>query len=306
MRILLAYDGQPQSRGAVDLAIELCRERGATVEVLRVLEPYPVYGSELIHGPWAYGAGVPEGRGQWALDEVRARLQEVGGPAADWPVRIELGPVPFIIAQAAAETRASLILLGLGKHDRLDRWFGTETALRVMQIAHVPVVAVPAGAGSLPSSVVAAVDFSDFSRDAVTQAIQLCAPGADLHLVHVLWQHPSDVGPTAGVSRPEEFKRQVHRQLEEWLEEIGGIDQVKPHIHLREGSIAAEALSLAAEQNAGMIVAGSHGMGFLGRVMLGSVSTRLMRGANCSVLIAPPRERARELDAPPVPAQTAG
>jgi nucleotide-binding universal stress UspA family protein len=298
MRILLAYDGQPASDGAVRLAMQLCQETSASVEVIRVLEPYPVYGSELVHGPWTVGGGLPEGRGQWAMEEIRGRLQEYGGVAAEWPIRLELGPVPFIIARAAAQLDISLIVMGLGKHDRLDRWFGTETALRVMQIAHVPVLAVPPGVRSLPRSVVAAVDFSDFSRDAIAQAIPLCAPGADLHVVHVLWQHPSDVGPLGEFDRPQEVKRQVREQLQDWLGTIEGIERVNPQIHLREGSIAGEALSLAAAKDAEMIVAGSHGMGFLGRLMLGSVSTRLMRGANCPVLIAPPRERARELEKP--------
>ena len=37
-----------------------------------------------------------------------------------------------------------------------------------------------------------------------------------------------------------------------------------------------------------LIVAGSHGHGFLTRLRLGSVSQRLVRGAQCSVLVAPP------------------
>jgi nucleotide-binding universal stress UspA family protein len=297
MRILLAYDARPASDGAVRLAMELCREADASVEVLRVLEPYTVYGSDLIQGSSASAAGTPDERGRWAMDEVRNRLREFGGPAAEWPVHVELGPTPFMIARAAVRKAASLILLGLGRHDRLDRWFGTETALGVMQIAHVPVLAVPPGERSLPRSVVAAVDLSDFSRDAVAQAIPLCAPGADLHVVHVLWQHPSDISWRGEVDRPAQLKLQVRQRLEEWLGSIQGIERVKTRIHLREGVIAAEALSVATEQRADLIVAGSHGLGFLGRLMLGSVSTRLIRGATCAVLIAPPRQRAPELEA---------
>ena len=37
-----------------------------------------------------------------------------------------------------------------------------------------------------------------------------------------------------------------------------------------------------------LIVAGSHGHNFLSRLLLGSVSTRLVRSAHCSVLVAPP------------------
>jgi nucleotide-binding universal stress UspA family protein len=297
MRILLAYDGQPASDGAVRQALAISQRSGATVEVLRVLEPFPVYGSELIYGPWTASAGVPEGRGEWALEEVRNRLQEFGPEASAWPIAVELGPVPFVIALAADRREADLIVIGLGRHDRLDRWFGTETALRVMQISHIPVLAVEPGATELPRVVVAAVDFSDFSRDAVSSAIRYSAPGATLHLAHVLWQRPTDLPSYTEVARPENIRQQVQEQMEAWVGDIPGIGEVQVKQHLLEGTIAKELLRLADEVRAELLVAGSHGMGFLGRLMLGSVSTRLIRGAKSSVLIAPPRERAPELEA---------
>lgn len=54
------------------------------------------------------------------------------------------------------------------------------------------------------------------------------------------------------------------------------------------GDPAAAVLDFAACAPADLIVAGSHGYGFFARMALGSVSTRILRGAHCSVLIAPP------------------
>jgi hypothetical protein len=45
-----------------------------------------------------------------------------------------------------------------------------------------------------------------------------------------------------------------------------------------------------------VIAAGSHGAGFLSRLVMGSVSTRLVRGATRMVLIAPPRTVPAEVE----------
>jgi nucleotide-binding universal stress UspA family protein len=65
-----------------------------------------------------------------------------------------------------------------------------------------------------------------------------------------------------------------------------------PEIDVEEirlpGDAASAVLDFAATAPADLIVAGSHGYGFFARLVLGSVSTRLLRGARCSVLIVPP------------------
>ena len=39
----------------------------------------------------------------------------------------------------------------------------------------------------------------------------------------------------------------------------------------------------------GLIGLGGHAQGLLDRILLGSIRTKVLRGATCSVLIAPPR-----------------
>ena len=63
---------------------------------------------------------------------------------------------------------------------------------------------------------------------------------------------------------------------------------------LREGDPASELLRMAKEINADLIVCGSHGRGFIGRMMLGSVSSKLVHRSGVPVLVVP---------APPTPAE---
>lgn len=64
--------------------------------------------------------------------------------------------------------------------------------------------------------------------------------------------------------------------------DISGID---PEVEIRNGSPGREIVEAAIEWNADVVVVGSHGRGFWGRMMIGSVSDAVMHHAPCSVLI---------------------
>jgi nucleotide-binding universal stress UspA family protein len=296
MRILLAIDGTPQSAGAVRLATTLATTARAEVRVLQVLEPLTIYeppSTPMLAFPGPY---LGEERKSAALARLIAILEEAGPVPSGWPVDLEIGPVPLTIVRAAERNGVSLILLGLGGHERMDRWFGGETALRVIQLSHLPVLAVPESDGDRPSVVLAAVDFSEFCRDAITTALTIAAPGTKLHLAHAVWRQSPDLADfdEAWFGR---LRQQARERLEVWTTELHGmVANADITMHHLEGDPSDALLELAEEIGAELIAAGSHGLGFFGRLMMGSVSSRLVRGARCPVLIAPPRERARELD----------
>jgi nucleotide-binding universal stress UspA family protein len=294
MRILLATDGHPESAGAIRLAGTLAADEGASVSVIRALEPIPVYGPASTHLLWF---PEPTRNDEWregVADEVRNLLSQEAGGVVDWPVNVEVGPVPVTIARAADRQAATLLVLGSGRHDRIDRWFGTETALRVTQLSSVPVVAVPQNGGVRPRVLVAAVDFSDFARDALHAALDIAGTEPVVHLLHVL-PSPHDFSSFYGTEWTEDYRDRARDQLDAWGAELEAPSGTRIESHVLEGRVANAILDHAESVGAELLVAGSHGMGFVGRLVLGSVSTRLIRGAGCAVLIAPPREKAREL-----------
>ena len=54
---------------------------------------------------------------------------------------------------------------------------------------------------------------------------------------------------------------------------------------LRLGKPADEILTVAKQHKVDLIVTGAKGLGAIGRVLLGSVSTRVVQHAGCSVLV---------------------
>jgi nucleotide-binding universal stress UspA family protein len=295
MKILLASDGSGASAGAVRVAAALETDRGARVQLLQVLEPLEIHGPPSAHLLVAPDPWFAKRRSELAHERIRGWLSSLGSAASGWPIRVETGPVPVTIVRIAEEESAELIVLGFGHDPGLGRVLGKETALQVSHLSHLPVLAVPESGGRLPKKLVGAVDFSEFSRAAIRHAITICQPGAELHLAHVLPGKLKDLdgwmNDLLGTLRQEASK-----QLDEWARQFDGENGITVIPHNLEGSPGAELIGLAEAIGADLIAAGSHGTGFLGRVLMGSVSRRLLRSADCSVLVAPPVERATELE----------
>jgi nucleotide-binding universal stress UspA family protein len=58
---------------------------------------------------------------------------------------------------------------------------------------------------------------------------------------------------------------------------------------LLHGEPGDELVAFAEQHHIDMIATGAHGRSAMGRLALGSVSTKVVRAARCAVLVAPPR-----------------
>lgn len=297
-QILVATDGKPGALGALRMA-RLFAEREATrVEVVAVFESIDLYAGGSPHAV----ASLPPHYIPAAIEALRSRVRtqlvEVGPTAADWPLSVELGPVAATIARTAAKQSVDLILLGLRQATSLERWLARETLLRLVHLSHVPVLAVPEHVKELPRQVVLAVDFSELSLRAADEVIEVLAPGAQLNLAHVTWLpvwREGNVDESQLTEWEKPYHAGVQRRLEEFSSRFGDAVETTVKTHILAGDPGPELLRLAEEIDADLIAAGSHGAGFLGRIVLGSVSGKLVHGARCSLLIAPPRMVPAEL-----------
>lgn len=288
--IVVASDGTPGAIGALRLARLLQERDGVGVEVVGVVEPIPAFDVGMVIT--IPDADLSEARRAGLERDIREQMQEVLGDPEGWPLSVEAGvPGPRIVRKAA-ELGADLLLLGLGRHRAVDRLLGSETALQVVRMANCPVVAVPPDGGVLPRKVVAAVDFSRHCREAVRAAGRLMHPPGVLVLAHVLQglRYLRDV-PDGWEGR---YRAEVERRLDEFRRSLDLPGGIEVKWRVLDGEPARELLGLAASEGAELVVAGTHGHGFVGRVLLGSVSSRILRGAHTAVLVAPPAAVAAE------------
>lgn len=147
---------------------------------------------------------------------------------------------------------------------------------------------------STSSQVVVGFDFSHSARAALYRAVALAtrAPFHVLHFVCVIEPHaPVPALPAKRVDY-EYAGRVQHALAEEIEQELRAANAgVRVHfdVHARIGKPADEILELAREVGADLIIVGSKGLTGVERLVLGSVSERVVREAGCAVMVARPK-----------------
>jgi nucleotide-binding universal stress UspA family protein len=140
------------------------------------------------------------------------------------------------------------------------------------------------------------VDFSRFSRHALEQAIALAREsGAVVSALHVFSLAPVADVVMAGVPTPID---PVHRTateraalLSELREFTGQVDAAAVTLRtaIDDGDPVTRILDHAVDEAADLIVMGTHGRAGFERLLLGSVTEKVLRKAPCPVLTVPPR-----------------
>jgi nucleotide-binding universal stress UspA family protein len=142
-----------------------------------------------------------------------------------------------------------------------------------------------------PVQVVIAYDFSPSSEEAVMRGIELAcrAPQHILHVVTAIDPHGGfPIAPTDRVDYDyaERIQKIVTTRLVEGFAGRKTASEVHFYVHARIGKAAEQVLHLAREIGADFIIIGSHGKTGVERMVLGSVSERVVREAHCTVIVA--------------------
>ena len=277
--VIVATDGYDQSNTAMVMARILAGEKDA-LRVVSVLKTAPSVSPEL---PLTLTKEMETTRRREQTKIIREQADRVWEDD-DINVDLEDGDPATRIAQYARRVNATLIVTGLGRHRVVDRLFGDETALRLIRVAGTPVYAASNAAVQAPTRIVVAADFSETSLRAARLALEVAAPNATVYLAHVA---PRDAmlheWSEFGASYKEDAGNALHK-MRDGLRVPPGV--VVQRI-LLQGDPATELLAFATSVNADLIATGSHGRGFVTRMLVGSVTTRILRCATCSVLCVP-------------------
>jgi nucleotide-binding universal stress UspA family protein len=287
--ILVATDGTAGSDGALRLAAALAAREQRSVVVLTVLEPVVMPSIGASYPLVLPDAGLLEDQAE-RLHAVVA--EQIRGLAADGQldvIEIEIGPPAATIVRRALEIDAQIIVIGIGRHDVTDRWLGTETALKVIQLAHVPVLAAHPEALTLPARALVGMDFSEYARDAARAACDVIGGVGEVHLAHVAWGMPSGDARIDEGGWLKTYRIGAAARLTELRRDLQAHCSTRISTTLLEGETSRALIKYARMLAVDLIATGSHGYRLLDRMLMGSVSTRILRQSPCSVLVAPPR-----------------
>lgn len=283
--IIIATDGRPECASVLAAGRALAGPLGADVQILAVASPLApiVPDTRMLLDP----SEVTKLRADLA-GRVRAQCGigplESLDPSAPH-LELREGNPATIIARLADDRDSQLIVLGIGRHDLLERLFGDETALKVLRHTHVPVLAVPDKSFHALRSAVVGVDFSEMSLHAAEAALRLLDGDGTLRLVYVA---PTTRTILDNVIPRDEQQRFIRHRFAQFVGRLTIPAGVIIEETTLAGDPARELLAYAVTTGADLVAAGSHGHGFVTRLVVGSVTTKLLRGAQCAVLVVPP------------------
>ena len=296
--VLLATDGTSQSDPAVAFVRELAERRSIDVRVITVVNHLPIpFGDADLQ----LMAEIEQDMQRDVRATVAAQLS--GRGVASWPVIVETGEPAERISSVAASINAFLIVVGLGSHGVASRLFGSETAMRLVRISQAPVLAIAPALQPAPRRIVVAMDFSEASIEAARLALEFADRKATVVLAHCIPWGRSEHVPEQWFRSHEAAIAAELTRVTRWLD-----SEKKFRISHRVlyGKAPAKLLSYAADLEADLIVAGTHGRSLLGRVLAGQTVTKLIRGAHCSVLVLPAAAAFKFSDRLPDSAATVG
>ena len=134
-KILVAYDGSPDSEKALKLAAVLARALFARIELVSVLDLSPVLSDDTGNIGTGHEAFIREC--EYTLDMGRQRLEELGIVVST--VVLEGNPAEMLI-QHAQKIKASMIVAGTRGLGGFKRLLLGSTAQALVMYSDIPVV----------------------------------------------------------------------------------------------------------------------------------------------------------------------
>jgi nucleotide-binding universal stress UspA family protein len=136
------------------------------------------------------------------------------------------------------------------------------------------------------SDVVVALDFSPASRRVLDAACRVTDTAGTVHLVHVIEWVPTVVeGAFAGYATSQDM-RALHEASVTKLTEFAALcAPLRTTTDAVEGNATLSILETAERYKADLLVIGTQGRSRTSRLLLGHVMERLLRQANCPVLV---------------------
>jgi nucleotide-binding universal stress UspA family protein len=283
--VVAGFDGTPSADDALALARACAHVLGTTL-VVATVHPAP--------------APVSSGRvdAEWVADRHR-QAEKILDTARQ--ALADTHPVEYrVVASSSAahglhdiadELGASLIVVGSSSAANEHRLLAGSTADRLLAGSQAPVGVAPAGmrnrdVGMLQRIGVAYVDTPD-AQAALDLAVRLAARvGATLTLYSVLAEEADTVLPVIGRDAEHAFVATAHESFRRALDmAIAGIPAEVPATgRILTGNVVRV---LSEIDEVDVLFCGSRGYGPARRILLGGVSSRLVRQALSPVIVVP-------------------
>lgn len=280
--IVVGVDGSSESGAAAAAGWQIAEAAGAPCQLVHVTR-------DIRSSLDLAGTGVSVDHLQLAM-LARARNEIVAALAARVPpdvleaLIIRTGRTAGVLNAVLEELDAQMLVLGGKHHSTLGRWLAGSTVHQVVRRITVPLL-VTAGHMNARPRVLVAVDPSYAARPTIERATAFAQLlGGPLHALHVLEPLPAmpEVLLVAGSS---EYEASCRERIER---DIWTLLPIPDHHKVIRAGIPVEAIAQEATAwCADVIVVGSHGKGWVDRLLIGSVTEDLLNDLPAAVLVVP-------------------
>jgi len=308
-KILVPIDFSEHSRDAFRVAASLRKEFGAQLSLLHVFDV-----SQLLGLGWSlYGESL-EG-------EILARMQhdaeaalnkfldDIGFQNEDIKLITTRGK-PFVeIIRTARDEEADMIVMGTHGRRGLKLLFMGSNAEKVVRKAPCSVMTVRHNEADPvepfpPKKILVPTDFSLTSERSMTTAVILAAKyECKIILLHVLSELRVEdalhwIDYTSVTKSEEEIEEEIRnrafRELDNFIEKFRSYD-VKIEPMVVEDRPDEGITHVAENENASLIVMGTHGRTGISHLLMGSTAEKVVRSSRCPVLTIKPKNYVFEM-----------
>jgi nucleotide-binding universal stress UspA family protein len=279
-KILVAVDGSESSRNALRQAIKLANSEECWITVVSVIPSYTGDLSATFIGDMRKAMAEPCEKALSEAENIakteRALIKTV----------CEEGEIYERIVDLADAENCDLIVMGRKGLSQIERAFMGSVAARVIGHSQRDVLVVPENTAIGWNSIFLNTDGSKYSEAATDKAINFAKSyGGELMVLSVVEVTEEFLARAPGmvedmVKKAKGFVEDVRKKAEEY--------NIKTIPFVREGEAYRVITNLARENKADIIVMGSHGRTGLRRLLMGSVTAKVIGHSPCPVLVVKP------------------
>ncbi len=219
-----------------------------------------------------------------AIEKILAEAEKI---ATEEGIQIntilEEGNIHEAIIDIAVANECDLIVMGRRGLSSIERAFMGSVTARVIGYSPIDVLVMPQDSVIKWNNVLLAVDGSRYSEVASNRAISLAQTyGQELNVLSVV-----DVPAEAYAEAPDFIEKMIAnaRETAEVVENMAKAAGLRSRSFVREGEAYKKIIDLARELESSIICMGSHGRTGLRRLLMGSVTEKVIGSAPCPVLV---------------------
>ena len=276
-KILVAVDGSEQSLHALKESLKMAVDEKCWVTVVSVA---PRYEGDL-SAVWVNNIRESmKAPCQAAISEAKRIAEE---KRVSIKTVCEEGDIYERIVDLADSENCDLIVMGRKGRGQIEKALIGSVTARVIGHTHRDVLVVPENSSIGWKKILLATDGSKYSQPAIGKAIEFAKSyGSELQVISVV-----DVTEDFFAQAPKAFEDLINKAkaLVEDIKRKAGAEGIMAEGLVREGDAYSVIVEVSRRQEVDGIIMGSHGRTGLRRLLMGSVTEKVIGHALCPVLV---------------------